>query len=579
MKDFDFTPYLEYLKQPITYYVIGGLGLVLLVLIIVSSSKIKKLRKLVDDYNYEYNSLKSIPLLFKLNKAGALAKISNELREIVELAKTEFDDIQQNLDQVNEILRDTEDLLVLGKNSKAKKRVSDIEELFDKTRIKVSNLDRKLDEIVEQESQLRLRINNLKDTFQDLKLAVNSDVDKYAHCIEIVDENLAEIEGKFTEFENTILASKFAEAATIMEGISQGIINLSNIINRSPALVEKAKYELPDLVERVREAYLQAVDDGCTFVGVPIEDTLQEILDGVKGASGEIRGGRIVEIEENFKRYYQQLDVLVESVNKEHQSLKEMKQLSAGIYNTLETTENKIGLAAELSERIKSRLKESVNTQEMRQYPKTLEVLRRQMSNLEEEYKEKKALTSGILLRMKELELNINQFNGLLDTAIAQLKNKLQDEDDAKTKLIKLNILINDVLAMVQRRNLPSLPEGYQNQLSAARGKVKAVEDILLAAELDVSALNIVTVDAWDFITAFHNDIRELIRKTELAEGAIVLCNRYRAMFSDIDSDLTKAELWFNEGEYQASLDLSLPIAARMFPENYDELIREFGEK
>ncbi len=568
---------IEYLKNPLTLYIGGAVVALLFIMIFVRMLRTKSLRNAFATYNYDYNSLKTVPLLFKLNKATALAKVSQEIREMAEVAKTDYDTVADNLRKLIEIISESEDYLELGKTGKVRKRIDDIEDLLALTKVQVTQLDERLDEILEQESQLRLRINKLKDLYQDIKHAINADVDRYAYCIEVVDEHMTLIEAEFTNFENAILASKFSDATEIINDISTRVANLNAIINQSPLVIEKAKNELPQMLDAVRNQYIAAMEAGVCFSGLPIETTLDTIVEAIKNTASDIRSGKVNEIVEQFNKYSSQLQNLTVAINKEIQAFQEVKALNEAINTRLDLQQKKVAENFHLSEDLRLRYKVSSNNSDLKQQENQLNINRSQLNSIMSELNNQKTLTSNLLLRLVELQTAIENSILALDSYYKGLKEITKDEDAAKENLLKLNLLVNQTMAAVNRHYLPSISETYHYDLKKAQEKIANVEALLSEEKLQVAQLKATIDDANDFVRAFFNEVNNVVGTCKLAEKTIVFCNKYRATFSDIDSDLTKAEMAFHNGEYSVALSLSLPIAQRMFPTNYLDLIKEYS--
>ena len=64
------------MSNNVKFAIIGGLLLVavVIVLIIVSNTKKTNVKKSIDELNVRFNSVKTVPLAFKLSKAQAMAK-------------------------------------------------------------------------------------------------------------------------------------------------------------------------------------------------------------------------------------------------------------------------------------------------------------------------------------------------------------------------------------------------------------------------------------------------------------------------------------------------------------------------
>ena len=72
-------------------------GVILILLIIFTVLNTKKVKKQLNEAEMNYNSLKSIPLPVKLNKAVALSRVNSAVAESVERSRNDFDIVQEQL--------------------------------------------------------------------------------------------------------------------------------------------------------------------------------------------------------------------------------------------------------------------------------------------------------------------------------------------------------------------------------------------------------------------------------------------------------------------------------------------------
>ena len=60
-----------------------------------------------------------------------------------------------------------------------------------------------------------------------------------------------------------------------------------------------------------------------------------------------------------------------------------------------------------------------------------------------------------------------------------------------------------------------------------------------------------------------------------MVENTIVFGNKYRSSYPDIDSELTRAELCFRNGEYTQALKIAIATIEKIHPGSYEKLIKE----
>jgi len=60
-----------------------------------------------------------------------------------------------------------------------------------------------------------------------------------------------------------------------------------------------------------------------------------------------------------------------------------------------------------------------------------------------------------------------------------------------------------------------------------------------------------------------------------MVEEAIVFGNRYRSSFLEVNTELTKAEVLFRNGEYTKALTIAVDIIEKIKPGSYEKLIKK----
>ncbi|MEG0685534.1 MAG: septation ring formation regulator EzrA, partial [Coprobacillus sp.] len=84
---------------------------------------------------------------------------------------------------------------------------------------------------------------------------------------------------------------------------------------------------------------------------------------------------------------------------------------------------------------------------------------------------------------------------------------------------------------------------------------------------------------ARDVIYKLYDNVHNLIVTAEMVEEAIVFGNRYRSTFLEVNTELTKAEVLFRNGEYTKALSIAVDIIEKIQPGSYEELIKKTTKK
>ena len=122
---------------------------------------------------------------------------------------------------------------------------------------------------------------------------------------------------------------------------------------------------------------------------------------------------------------------------------------------------------------------------------------------------------------------------------------------------------------------MPAISAAYEGDLAKAYDYVRSIEDLLAETPLNVPLMNATLNDAIDMIYKLYNNVNNLVGMAMMVENTIVFGNKYRSTYPEIDSELTRAELCFRNGEYTQALTVALATIERIHPGSYEKLIKE----
>ena len=90
-----------------------------------------------------------------------------------------------------------------------------------------------------------------------------------------------------------------------------------------------------------------------------------------------------------------------------------------------------------------------------------------------------------------------------------------------------------------------------------------------------MARLNEKLKEAIDFVYTLFNSVNNLVGMAIMVENTIVFGNRYRSTYPEIDSELTRAELCFRNGQYTKALKIAIQTIEKLHPGSYEHLIRK----
>lgn len=554
-------------------YIIVAVVIIILLSIIMLVLRKKQAMKQLEELELRYNSLKGIPLAFKLNKAVALSRVNEAMSASVDACKTDFDEIQDKLKACSVELAEIDDLIYGHKVKTAKHKMEGL--VFDLSTCEedAKKINTVLDDILEQENEQRVHINALKEKFRAVKKVINENRTSYSQSYEYLETEIISIEKMFSKFEEWMFASEFNKAADQQREIADTIEHLQDIVNVLPSLYERAKGVLPRAIDEAGYVFAQARNKGVYLEHLEVRKNLDIISDMLKSDLNKLRNGNPENVKEDLDDCEVRISQLSEQLAMEDSAFNEVDDNVDVLFKSIREINQNVEAINELYGRVYERFGFENWTQRLQDVASRLEVLNDMQRKLDKIIAEHQVPYTTILIAYKELEQSAASFGEEVAAMKEKLNNACSDEERAKKQLVKLQLILNEIRVKMSKHRLPSVSVQYEEDLHKGEMMIKDIHVILDNSPLDVKRLNSELREAIDFIYTLYNNVNNLVGMAIMVENTIVFGNRYRSSYPEIDSELTRAELCFRNGQYTKALKIGIQCIEKMHPGAYEKLI------
>ncbi len=551
------------------------LFLVIVVLLVLRKRRINRFRKSLSELEVRYNSIKSIPLSFKLNKAVALARVDEKLSDRINTYKDQFDTVHVNLKQITELLSEMEDNIIAGNLKTVKLNEMDLHGMLERGLNDVTKLDQELDAILQQETQQRDEINKHKEKFREIKNTLNQKYNLYAFSIDKLNEEATNIENEFTNFEELMYASEFHKANEVVIDIANGLDNLQRLLDELPELLTVARGAIPQAIDKVSEAYSRCKQKGLYLQHLDVAKNIEVITETLKQDMAQLRVGVVDGVANNLTEYQTRLEQLLSQIDREDRAYDEMSVLKDQAFSLVDETRISLTQIRQIYLRVSTRYGFDNIEERLNGYDKQLKELDKVKEKLLKLINEYTIPASTILISLKEFDQEINT----LSLELKELRNSLDvvrsDEERAKKQLLKLHLIMNEIQVKIRKHRLPTISNEYEGDVRKAYEYIRTIEGLLEEAPLNTILLSSTLTEAIDYIYLLYNNVNNLVGMAIMVENTIVFGNKFRSSFIDIDSELTRAELNFRNGEYTQALTIAMNAIEKLNLESYEEKIKE----
>lgn len=562
---------------PVQIAVLSAIGVAIIVVVIIIARNTHKtaILKEVDELNVRFNAIKTIPLAFKLNKAQAMAKRNEDTSEKIQSYYNRYSEAQKHIDQINEMLEDVEDELANHNEKQVKATIETLKNAISDCEKEVSSIDEFLEQFSKKENQQRDVSAKLKEDYRDIKMTINENSNYFAIAYDGVSKKLEKIEDLFSQSEEWMYANDYSKAEETLAEISDKMEDIKLCNEYIPDLVKDAKGVIPVLHDEVNRQYELCRQRGIYLDHLNIDDRLAKAITLLNTCTKTLIDGDYDGVKESLDNVKDELNNLLESLEKESKDFSDAKTVYDNITSNINTIKNLYlyvdGTYTNDSERfdmddvgdylkeVKTRI-DDYSADSIR-FSSDLDSNLRPSSNIKEEL--------DVLFNKTEEDLEkLANYKHAID------KNS-NDEERARTQLIKLQVVLNEVEVKVLEYHLPTIASNYQEDLKSGRERIASIKKLLEEIPLDIDNLNKTLDEAIDYIYTFYNNVNNVVGMAIMVENAIVFGNKYRSTYSTVDRDLSKAEFSYLNGEYTKALTMAISCMETLFPNKANEKILE----
>ena len=560
------------MSENVKYGIIAGLLLlaVIIVLVIVNNTKKTNIKKSIDDLNVRFNSVKTIPLAFKLSKAQAMAKRNDETATEVKEYYEKYEEAQRHIDSIADMLENIEDSFACRNYKSCKEALQIISENIDDSEKEVRDIDKFLEKFSKKENDQRESSARLKEDFRELKLYINKNKVALSIANDGIDKKIQHIEDLFSKSEEFIYVSDYISSKECLDQISEDIASIRICLDSIPTLITDSKGVLPTMVDEVNRQYALLRQRGAYTIHLDIEKKLENIKKGISENIKVLSDGEIGGVKENNEALKAELNEILESIKAEGEAYNGVKTVSDDIANKLNELKSLHNYVSVAYKKDSKRFGIEDLTAYLKEKEKSIDKYQADIIELNQDIVTNDSPSTLLLDRgNKILETIGDDAKSLMEYKTIFDKNTTV-ELRAKTQLMKLQVVLNEVEVKVLEYHLPTIADSYNDDLASGRVKIAKIKEQLAMVPIDIDELNTTLDDAIDFIYKFYNNVNNIVGMAIMVENAIVFGNKYRSTYPEVERDLSKAEFSYLNGEYTKALTMAISCMERLFPNSSD---------
>lgn len=573
---------MDYMKNFIEYVgvrnlIIFGAILVALIIfmIVYHSIKLKIYRQEILDLQNQINGIKTLPLQYRLGRVQSIAKNMPEVAEEYEQFTKDFEKITEfQKNELGVLVNEVDESLFYGKTHGIKKKFALIREMTQRYDHDAKDLLARIEKVTEIENIQRVEIIRVKGKYREVGNEYEKIRVKVEEFVPHALEMFKELDDDFVKLETLMNNQMFADAKNFTEEIENRIDSLQENLKDLPSYVYVVSDLLPSKIDKVDELITSLEGDEYALEEMNIAARRQEVDEQMEESIAHVKNVDIKGAAEVLEPLTGLIEELVIDLGKELDSYKQFKEKWRESYNELQRLTD-------------------VYQNTMKEYRRLITefVIDEEEVVISKKYKEFKQIQkdandlieqmeSGHFAYANMLEHVENLYDRMMqhDAYLEEFKKQKEDIDTKNQKteelLENINIVLLEIKSEIKNEHLPLVNDSYRDYIADSYNKVEEIKRFKTHKPVVLNELCAKVEGARDVIYKLYDNVHNMIVTAGMVEDAIVYANRYRSMFLEVNTELTKAEVLFRNGEYRNALQVAVDILERLEPGKYEELIK-----
>lgn len=573
---------MDYMKNFIEYVgvrnlIIFGTILVALIIfmIVYHSIKLKIYRQEILDLQNQINGIKTLPLQYRLGRVQSIAKNMPEVAEEYEQFTKDFEKITEfQKNELGVLVNEVDESLFYGKTHGIKKKFALIREMTQRYDHDAKDLLARIEKVTEIESIQRVEIIRVKGKYREVGNEYEKIRVKVEEFVPHALEMFKELDDDFVKLETLMNNQMFADAKNFTEEIENRIDSLQENLKDLPSYVYVVSDLLPSKIDKVDELITSLEGDEYALEEMNIAARRQEVDKQMEESIAHVKNVDIKGTAEVLEPLTGLIEELVIDLGKELDSYKQFKEKWRESYNELQRLTDVYQNTMKEYRRLitefvidEEEVVISKKYEEFKQIQKDANDLIEQMESGHFAY-------ANMLEHVENLYDRMTQHDAYLE----EFKKQKEDIDTKNQKteelLENINIVLLEIKSEIKNEHLPLVNDSYRDYIADSYNKVEEIKRFKTHKPVVLNELCAKVEGARDVIYKLYDNVHNMIVTAGMVEDAIVYANRYRSMFLEVNTELTKAEVLFRNGEYRNALQVAVDILERLEPGKYEELIK-----
>lgn len=562
--------------------IIGGIVLLVFIvfIFIYRLLKLRKYRKQIVDLENSMNAVKSLPIQYRLGRVKGIARNMPDIKEKYEEYAQDYDELSNMLsEKIIPLINDIDEALYYRKLRGTKKDIHELTDNIQKYETDSKELLKKIEVITEIENIQRLEIIKVKEKYRNTNDTYSHIRFKIEDFVPAIQNVFKDIDNRFVQLENYMNNQRYEDAKEFTDKISKDIDLLDASLRDLPTYISVVRQYLPNRIKEIKATMDAMKEKDFSVERLDASLRIHKIESDLNDTCRHIKQLKLENVGKDIEVITEEINLLNSDFEKEQAAFHLYEQSKNKCYKDVNTIDSGLQEAIDVIHDLQRNYIlddfEITVEEDYNEFQKVVDELGELTKIIETKdfsYAEMIADLESINEKCKPFNDSLIKHNELAENLKIQEKRALNELDN-------INIVLLEIKSEIRNKHLPMISESYQDYIHDSYQKADAILNFIRKRPIDLNSLSQQVDAARDVIYKLYDNIHNLIVTAEMVEDAIVYGNRYRSSFLEVNTELTKAELLYRNGEYTKALATAVEIIEKIKPDSYEMLINKNSPK
>ena len=443
-----------------------------------------------------------------------------------------------------------------SKNYKAyKENLPRVTQIVDEYNDLVNSLNADLLKVVKPEEDCRQSALTYKEQLRRIKQDYYSKESELVLMSQSFDEVFAFIDKKFEDFETLVESAQYDEANSILPNIDEILHELTIHMSDLPALCTMVSSVIPDKIASVEMAYKELIQQKYPLYHLCVPQTIEEFNKELEEITHQIRIFKVGGLADRLEDISDKLDAFFTSFDEEKAARELFENNNESVYSTVNLIERnfiklrntipEVGKFFIINEDHKTKINNIQNN------INKVGALKRSLDTFI--HSATKQPYSILLNKMDELSAASNAIISDIEEYNSYISSLKADAEKAYGVVFEAYDKVKTAEQQVMKMNVKKVNEKYQPKFDELYRLLNDIYNCLITNPIDIDKVNSLLHDYYEIANVILDDgeVSTDYNLMVLAENSILFANRHRYHLADVDSQLTLAETYFQNGDFQ----------------------------